>query len=198
LRAHPGGLRSPAKSRYEKYATINQATGQPTGFNTPTGTIEIFSTIFANAGYAPLPDINLAEERDDEYPLTLTFFRDIHFCDEQHRNVRRLRKAVPEPFVEVHPDTAKAHNIRDGDWIYVESDVGKAKLRAKLNASLSAEVVATVYGWWQSCPEVKASAYDPYRSEGANTNLLISNSDRDKLSASVAHRAQKCRLLVGK
>jgi hypothetical protein len=53
-----------------------------------------------------------------------------------------------------------------------------------------------VYGWWQACRELKLSSQDPFDAEGANANLLISNRDNDPISASVAHRGQKCRVTI--
>lgn len=194
LRTSSIGLRAPVKTRHRKYAEVNPTTGQPNGFNTPTGKIEIFSQAFANAGYPPLPDIEFSDSDDRYYPLSLTFFRDIHFCDEQHRSIESLRKAVPEPFVEIHPETAKARHIEEGDWISVETRAGKVKLKAKFNASLHSTVVATVYGWWQACQELHLSGQDPFTRNGANANLLVPNNDNDPISASVAHRGQRCRI----
>jgi len=196
LKEHPVGLRSNARTRYEKYAETDAHSGQHRGFDTPTGKIEIYSSIFAHADYPPLPHFE-APELDDSYSLTLTFFRDIHFCDEQHRNVPRLRRKVPEPFLEIHPSTASAHGIKDGNWIFLETATGRVKLKAKLNDSLHPNVVATVYGWWQACQELKLHGHDPFSENGANTNLLVPNTDVDPISASVAHRAQRCRITIG-
>jgi anaerobic selenocysteine-containing dehydrogenase len=195
LRQEPIGIRSNAQTRHRTFAEIDSTTGQPRGFDTPTRKIEIFSTTFANTGYAPLPDFQPVESRDEEkFPLTLTFFRDIHFCDEQHRNVPRLRRSIPEPFLEIHPSTAMAHGIKEGDWIFLETASGKVKLRAKFNDSLHSSVVATVYGFWQACAELKLEGRDPFSENGANLNLLIPNTDVDPFSASVAHRGQRCRM----
>ena len=194
LRDNPIGMRASVKTRHRKYAETNPATGHSNGFNTPTSKIEIYSTAFANAGYPPIPQFKKDESGDINYPLTLTFFRDIHFCDQQHRNIPRLRRVVPDPFVEIHPNTAKANSITDGNWIILETASGKVKLKAKLNNSLHPSVVATVYGWWQACEGPKLIGYDPFSQNGANTNLLIPNSDHDEISASVAHRGQPCRV----
>ncbi len=196
LRANPIGMRASVTTRHRKYAEIDTVTGQAKGFNTPTGKIEIYSTAFANAGYPPIPQFESNESENTDYPLTLTFFRDIHFCDQQHRNIPRLRRAVPEPFVEIHPSTAEANGIADGDWIILETATGKVKLKAKFNDSLHPNVVATVYGWWQGCQELKLNGHDPFSPNGANANLLIPNSDNDPISASVAHRGQRCRLIT--
>ena len=85
--------------------------------------------------------------------------------------------------------------IENGDWIRLETKTGGIRLKAKLNQSLHPDVVTTVYGWWQACQELKLDGHDPFSPNGANTNLLIPNSDNDTISASVAHRGQRCRLV---
>jgi anaerobic selenocysteine-containing dehydrogenase len=194
LRDNPGGLRLNTQTRYRKYAESDSRTRQSCGFDTPTRKIEIYSTTFANAGYPPLPAFKSQIENDEAYPLVLTFFRDIHFCDEQHRNIPRLRRAVPEPFLEIHPGTAHENGIMDGEWIFLEAATGKVKLKARFNDSLHPKVVASVYGWWQACKELKRDGHDPFSQNGANANLLVRNADSDPISASVAHRGQRCRI----
>jgi anaerobic selenocysteine-containing dehydrogenase len=194
LRANAGGVRAEGETRHRKYEELDAASGKPQGFDTPTGKIEIFSTSFPTAGYAPFPEFSIDNETDEQYPLALTFFRDIHFCDEQHRDIAHLRRAVPEPFLEIHPVAAQEQGIGNGEWIFLETRTGKVKLKAKFNDSLHPKVVTTVYGWWQPCEELKLAGYDSFHSDGANTNLLIPNTDNDPISASVAHRGQKCRV----
>ena len=195
LKEHPVGLRSNVRTRHKKHTETDAHSGRRRGFDTPTGKIEIYSTIFASADYSPLPKFKQRLDDNEAFPLTLTFFRDIHFCDEQHRNVPRLRRAVPEPFLEIHPRTAEARGIADGEWIFVETPSGKVKLKAKFNESLHPDVVATVYGWWQACQELKLNGHDAFTGNGANSNLLIPNADVDPISASVAHRGQQCRVI---
>ena len=194
LRARPAGLRAATNTRYQKYAEKDPADGRPIGFATPTRKIEIYCTTFADAGYAPVPEFETNTAVSDDYPLTLTFFRLIHFCDEQHRNIPRLRRSVPEPFLEIHPDTAKAYKINDGEWLSLETRNGKVSLKAKFNESLHPQVVATVYGWWQACRELKLNGHDPFSQNGANINLLALDTDVDPISASVAHRGLQCRV----
>ncbi|HEX6174179.1 MAG TPA: molybdopterin dinucleotide binding domain-containing protein, partial [Candidatus Binatia bacterium] len=195
LRENPIGLRANVSTRHRKYAEIDPRTGEAKGFETPTRKLEIYSTVFAQAGYTPLPEFHTrADDTDPRYPLTLTFYRLVQFCDEQHRNIPRLRRSFPEPFAELHPQTAKGEQIKDGEWISLETANGKVKLKAKFNGSLHPAVVAMVYGWWQACQLSNLSGYDPLSQNGANANLLIANSDVDPISASVAHRSQRCRI----
>jgi anaerobic selenocysteine-containing dehydrogenase len=186
LRASPRGLRVATNTRYRKY-TEN-------GFATPTRRDRgLFHNLHRN-GYDPLPAFETRAADSAEYPLTLTFFRLIQFCDEQHRNVPSLRRTAPEPFLEIHPETAKAHGIDNGAWLSLETANGKVSLKAKFNDALHPNVVATVYGWWQACQDLKLAGHDPFAQNGANTNLLIPNTDFDPISASVAHRGQRCRV----
>ena len=57
LREHPVGVRAPGRTRYRKYAETDAHTGQPRGFATPTRKLEIYSTSFAKARHAPLPEV---------------------------------------------------------------------------------------------------------------------------------------------
>jgi anaerobic selenocysteine-containing dehydrogenase len=201
LRQHPTGMRARGETRYQKYAEVVTATGQPRGFPTPTRKVEIYATRFAQAGYAPLPVDQEPGETPyshpdiaQEYPLLLTFFRLVQYGDVQHRNIPRLRRQVPEPLLEIHPTTAAAGGIQDGEWVILETATGRIRLKARYKDSLHPGVVATAHGWWQDCQELGLPGYDPFRPEGANANLLISNEVIDPISGSVPHRSQRCRV----
>ena len=197
LRAHPVGVKFEAQPRFRKYAQIDAASGQPRGFGTPSRKIELYSARFAAAGYDPLPAAKATGSPEGEagdYPLTLTSFRLVQFVDQQHRHIPRLRRQVREPFMEVHPDTAAASDIQDGEWAVLETVMGSIRLQVKYNASLHLQVVAAPYGWWQGCPELGLEGYDPLGPGGANVNLIIPNDDIDPISGSVPHRAQRCRV----
>lgn len=204
LRAHPLGMRVEAHTRYEKHAELDAKTGQPRGFPTPTRKVEIYATRFARAGYSPLPvpqeppePRSSRPEAAEGFPLVLTFHRVVQFCDQQHRNIPRLRRQVPDPCLEIHPDTAKAGGIEDGEWVVLETVMGQVRLKAKFRDSLHPRVVTTQYGWWQGCQELDRPGYDPFGPDGANANLLIANEAIDPISASVPHRSQMCRVRKG-
>jgi anaerobic selenocysteine-containing dehydrogenase len=201
LREHPRGRRVEGRTRYQKYADIDAQTNQPQGFRTPTRKVEIYSTHFAKVGYAPFPVYQELQERpatgrdrDQNYPLVLTFARLVQYCDSQHRNIPRLRRPVPEPFLEIHPRTAAAAGIANDEWVVVETASGSVRLKAKFKGSLHPRVVATPYGWWQGCQALGLPGYDPFGPAGANGNLLIPNTAIDPISGSVPHRSQRCRV----
>jgi anaerobic selenocysteine-containing dehydrogenase len=85
-------------------------------------------------------------------------------------------------------------NIQNDDWIRLETPMLGIRLKAKLNACLHPNVVATQYGWWQDCKELGLPGFDAFRPQGANVNLIISNDASDPVSGAVPHRSQPCRV----
>jgi Molydopterin dinucleotide binding domain len=106
-------------------------------------------------------------------------FRLVQYCDVQHRHIPRLRRQVPEPFLEIHSETAARLGVADGEWVIVETRVGRIRLKARLSDSLHPGVVSTVHGWWQGCRRLGLPGYDPLGPDGSNANLLVSNDEVD-------------------
>jgi anaerobic selenocysteine-containing dehydrogenase len=200
LRAAPGGVRVALKPRYSKHASVDPS-GTPAGFSTPSGKVEIYSEIFLEHGYAPLPDFQepliSPRARPDlaaRFPLILTSAKHTLFCESQHRGLPSLRKHALHPEVELHPETANARKIAAGDWVVIETPHGSVRARARFNESLDTRVVCGQHGWWQACKELGAPGYDPFGPDGSNLNLVISGDARDPISGTVPHRAYLCEI----
>ena len=133
-------------------------------------------------------------DASDEYPLILTSFRLVQFCDQQHRNIPRLRRQAREPLLEINPETAAALNIQDQEWIRLETAMGSIRLKAKLNSFLHPKVVATQYGWWQACERTGASRLRRLRVKGPTLTCSSANDAIDPISGAVPHRSQPCRV----
>jgi anaerobic selenocysteine-containing dehydrogenase len=200
LRAAPGGVRLLLQTRHAKHAELD-ANGTPRGFATPSRRIELYSQVFLDHGYTPLPDF--AEPpmgpvaRPDlavRFPLVLTSAKSSVFCDSQHRALPSLRKHSPHPEVGLHPTAAQARGISDGDWVSIESPQCSVRARARLNENLDPRVVVGQHGWWQGYPELGVPGYDPFEPTGANLNLLIDASARDPVSGTAAHRSGLCEI----
>ena len=199
LRDNPRGLRVPLETRYRKYA--DQKDGVPSGFATPSGTIELYSETFLTHGYRPLPEyeepLMSPRARPDlaaRYPLILTCAKSTQFCESQHRGLPSLRRRARDPEIELHPSAATERGLRAGDWAAIETPEGQVRARVRLNESLDPGVACGQHGWWQACPEIGAPGYDPFGSDGANFNLIIGNSAIDPVSGSVPHRAYLCQI----
>jgi anaerobic selenocysteine-containing dehydrogenase len=151
------------------------------GFRTPTGKVELRSTIFETLGYDPLPHFEEPAEspisRPDlvkEYPYIL--INNPHsrfFTHSQFRQSASLRKRHPEPFVRIHPETAKKHGIKEGDMVWIENRRGKIKQKAKLTDDVHPQVVAADFGWW--FPEKAGEEPSLFGVWESNFNVLTSD-----------------------
>lgn len=136
--------------------------GKP-GFNTPSGRVELWSTFFSSWGLEPMPYFEEPEpspystpELFEKYPLILTTgARTWWSFHSEHRQIPSLRSHQPWPVIEVHPDTAEAYGLRDGDWCWVENDRGRCKRVVKVTERIDRRVVSADHGWW--LPENPAS-----------------------------------------
>ena len=158
--------------------------------------MEIYSLTLAKQGFDPLPRYEEPKERAavdrTEYPLLLTSGKSAAYTHGSYRSIPGLRREVPEPILQMHPDTAKQRNIADGEWAALCTPVGSIRLRVKLDEYLHPEVVAGEEGWWQACGELDLPSYDPLSSDGGNLNLVIDDELFDPLSGSSPLRGQRC------
>ncbi|MEM2394531.1 MAG: molybdopterin-dependent oxidoreductase, partial [Candidatus Bathyarchaeia archaeon] len=133
---------------YRKYETGGlRADGKP-GFPTPTGKIEVYSTILKDYGFNPLPEFKKPMEPTREYPLILiTGSRVPFYVHSRGREIPSLRRLMPNPTVNMNPEDAAARGIEEGDDVAVTSPWGKIKVKAHLTSSMPAGVVDILHGW---------------------------------------------------
>ena len=189
LRQQPTGIVfPPAPPAYEKYEQVFRR-GSPRldkGPFLPQGKVALYNTLFEQAGYAPMPEwreppesLTATPQLAATYPLLLSdYHTSKSFSAAWLRNVPLLREIEPEPVLHIHPDTAAARNIANGDWITVTSPHGWLKVKAALYPGIRPDTVMLLHGWWQGCRERGMEDY-PLADGGANVNLLYSV-DRQK------------------
>ncbi len=170
------------------------------GFNTPTGKVELYSTVFEELGMDPLPYFEeppespvSAPEIVKEYPLILTTgARTWGFFHSEHRQIPSLRRMNPDPITEIHPETAGRLGIEDGDWIYIENKYGKCKQRAKLTVGIHPRVVHAQHGWWfPEKPGPEPSLFGVWES---NINLLLPSGWTGRSGLGYPFKNQMCRV----
>jgi anaerobic selenocysteine-containing dehydrogenase len=162
--------------RYEK--GLLRPDGKP-GFRTPTGKVELYSTVFESYGLDPLPyhrePLESPVSTPDiykKYPLILiTGRRNGVMFHSEHRQIPWLREINPDPTVEINPVTAKELGIVDGDWVAIEGVRGKIKRKAKLTVTMHPGMVHALHGWW--LPETEGKAPNFYGIWDLNVNQLI-------------------------
>ena len=186
LRKNPGGITINTTIGERNYAQKNSTTGKPKGFKTPSGKVEIFSQLFKDYGHDPLPVYHeeIFPKTSAEYPLTLTFFKTAVYSHGMGRCIPSLRKAVPEPYIEINPKKAAELNINDGEWVSLETKKGRMKAKAKFVETMLLDVIATQHGWWQDCNELGLPGYEPFSSDGSNANMLTSDEYTDPIDGS--------------
>ena len=148
------------------------------GFKTPTGKIELYATRLEAMGYDPLPYYEEPPESPiatpevaKDFPLVLTTGARIpYFFNSEHRQISRLRRAHPDPLVEIHPETAAPLGIKNGDWIWIETLRGKIQQRAKVTTDVDPKVIHVQHGWW--FPEEPGPDHGVWKS---NANMLTRN-----------------------
>lgn len=167
---------------YRKYETGKlRADGNP-GFDTPTGLIELKSSIYPVFGEKALPYFEepyfspysdkIDQEVKDEYPLVLTTGgRNIAMFHSEHRQVPSLRAINPWPLVTIHPDTAHKYGIEEGDWVALENPIGRCVQKAHLSPTVDQRVVHAQHAWW--FPEQDGESPNLFGTYKANVNNLI-------------------------
>ncbi len=133
---------------YKKYEKI--------GFGTPTGKVELYSTIFEKLGYDPLPKYEEAAENPiskpelaKEYPLMLnTGGRFEPMYHSEQRQIDSVRRRHPHPLVQINPETAAKLGINNGDWVWIESPRGRVRMKCQYFKGIDPRVVHAEHGWW--------------------------------------------------
>jgi anaerobic selenocysteine-containing dehydrogenase len=145
LRRRPGLVSS--SRRYRKYLEK--------GFNTPSGKVELYSSLCEQWGYEPLPVYHEPEETPvsapemlAEYPLVLSNVHEPNYVHSRDRYLSEIRKNKPEPLTMIHPETAAHLGIGEGDSVFIENRRGRIKQKATLEPGIDPRVVSVGYGWW--------------------------------------------------
>ena len=164
---------------YYKYESGRLRPDGMPGFNTPTGRVELYSTMFRQFGEDPLPYYEEPQlspvstpEKMEEYPFVLTTgARTYCYFHSEGKQIPYLREMNPDPLIEINPEDALKHGIADGQWVEVASPFGKCVLKAKVSQIVKSGVVHAQHGFWfpEKDPE-EPSLYEVWRS---NINELI-------------------------
>jgi len=132
---------------YYKYKTDYWRKGG--GFPTPSGKLELYSTVLQEMGYDPLPQFVEPGESPvstpeiaKEYPYVLSSgYRQPFYFLGQYRNIPWLRSFMVYPTAQINPETAKKHGIEDGDWIWIESPRGRIRQLVRVFPGIDPRVV---------------------------------------------------------
>jgi formate dehydrogenase alpha subunit len=131
-----------ARADWEILADLAAAMGQSLGYDAPDSVIADIRKALAVSpqvqGAAPL-GLTAAETpaplpSDAQFPLRLYTGRIMFDRGTMAGFSTVLPTLAPEPFVEIHPEDARAHGIAAGDVLVVESSRGQLELEARVTA----------------------------------------------------------------
>ncbi|MBK1720688.1 molybdopterin-containing oxidoreductase family protein [Thiocystis violacea] len=155
------------------------------GFPTASGKVEFDSHELREAGHDGLPvyrepaesPVSTPEVAAD-FPLVLTSGARTKFdTHSQHQHMARMRRAVPEPLVEIHPLDAEPRGIADGETVRVSSPRGAVRFVARVTEGIKPGVVHCTHGW-----------------HGANINELTDDRHLDPISGFPPFKSGLCQV----
>lgn len=180
---------------YYVYKNIDEKTGKPEGFPTPSKKLEIYLDSMITLGrtgqpfspvelppvekdYEPLPYYLEPVEspvKDDEiakeYPLVMTNGRVPFYHHSTLRNVPGLREMYPVPEIWIYPDTAEKYGIGPDDWVWVESPRGKIRAKALITRGINPGTVCMERFWHPETLTTKTHGW-----QETNVNVLSKSS----------------------
>ena len=130
-----------APPQYRKYRKV--------GFATPSGKVELASSILADLGFDPLPYHREAPAPSEAYPYRVfTGVREDPFFQTGQRNIPVLRRRSPSPKLFLHPDDAARDGLIDGQWARLETPTGAVVAKVSLQPNMLRGHVRVPHGWW--------------------------------------------------
>lgn len=192
LRRHPEGVRFGKPEEHRKYEKGLLREDRLPGFETPSGKVEIASSLLAKYGFDPLPKYTEPSEGPianpklaQEYPLVLnTGARIQSTYRSQHLNIPGLLAMQPVPQVLISTLDAAAREIEEGDLVHVCTPRGRVPFSAHVTD-----------GVMTGCVEVNVGGGGPIQAEAwrqANANYLTDHFNRDPISGFPVYKALLC------
>jgi len=132
-------LPKPEMNKYEK-----------TGFATPSGKVELKSSILEDFGFNPLPYWREDPDLGPDFPLKMFIgVREDEYFQTGHRHIEKFRKRNNKPHFFVSPKDAERANVKDGDWAEVCTVIGCVKAIVEVQTQMPEGVVRIPHGWWE-------------------------------------------------
>ncbi len=125
-----------------------------TGFATPSGKVELYSSVLDELGFDPLPYHREGPATSEEYPyLVFTGVREDPFFQTGQRNIKELRDRCKLPSIYLHPEDAEKEGLIDGQWVKLETEHGEVTMVLSVQESMKTGHVRVPHGWWY--PELR-------------------------------------------
>ena len=149
-------------------------------FLTPSGKVELKSSVLEALGYDPLPYyVEHAEAGVDEAEYLFVIFAGLREGASYNTNLRQmetLRKRQPEPLLLINPIDAAQHDVQNGEWVRVTTTHGSVELMICLDEAQPIKTLRIPHGWWK--PEAEQGLQAGLgRAMQHNDGMLFSDAD---------------------
>lgn len=143
---------------YWNGAKIASKKYEKTGFATASGKVELVPQLFERLGMEAVIDYKgpgspgCLPDVDDEaaYPLIMIpGSRRVEFTAARTHAVESLKKLYPDPCVLIHPDTAAAYGIKEGEWVHIDRPEGSVRQKAKITDVVRPDTIDPDGFWWE-------------------------------------------------
>ncbi len=141
-------------SAYMEMQTPKFRKYRKTGFATPSGKVELSSSVLEDLGFDPVPYHREGPLPSDEYPYAVfSGVREDPFFQTGQRNIQELRRRCPLPSIFIHPEDATKESLEDGDWVRLETAYGEVTAQLSVQESMKQGHLRVPHGWWY--PELR-------------------------------------------
>ena len=132
---------------------------------TPRMFTEGFPTATGRASFHAVRHEAPAEVPDADYPLFLTTGRNLaHYqSGTQTRRIPELQGMTPAPLAEIHPSTARRHQLEDGGPVTLQTRRGSANFKTKISRNIREDTIFVPFHWggMQAANRLTNPALDP-------------------------------------
>jgi anaerobic selenocysteine-containing dehydrogenase len=164
---------------YRKYEKGMLRSDGEKGFGTATGKFELVTNLYAAWGMHPAPYFVepyqspvATPDLYKRYPLIMvTGGRSFEFFHSENRQLETMRELHPWPLVQVNPLTAERFGVQDGQWIWIENDMGRFKQLCSVTPVVKDGVIHVEHGWW--FPEQEGAEPHLFGTFDSNPNNCI-------------------------
>ena len=156
-----------------------------TGFATPSGKVELRSSVLDQLGFDPLPYYRAAPTNPD-FPMTVFIgVREDPYFQTGQRQLPSSRRLAPLPKTFVHPHDATEYGLAEGDWAEVSSPHGSLQAVVEIRTDMLPGHLRVPHGWW--FPELLDTVVDGGAAEHNDGMLIADDPDHLDREQGVPH-----------
>jgi len=120
------------------------------GFATPSGKVELYSSVLEDFGFDPLPYWREDPPANPDFPLKMFIgVREDEYFQTGHRHMERMRKRNSEPYFFVSTSDAERYGLQHGGWAKVVTSLGEVRAKVDIQEEMPVGLVRVPHGWWQ-------------------------------------------------